>query len=123
MKPRKKQEGESDEEEARVQKLQARINDALIESGNEEARQFSPYGKVKGPNFARQMMLAAAAGGLDGLEAAMDEFARLWKQEGDRERLRYALMVFLTHYPDAPTLGLRIPSLEERSPWKATPSK
>jgi hypothetical protein len=74
------------------------------------------------PDLENQLMSAASSGGLDGVEAALDEFDRLAAKE-DRGRLRHALLIFLTHYSEMAKLGLRIPSLEKRSPWKLAPSK
>lgn len=66
-------------------------------------------------------MSAASSEGLDGVEAALDEFDRLAAKE-DGGRLRHALMIFLTHDSRVDKIGLRIPTLEERSPWKLAPS-
>ena len=61
-------------------------------------------------------------GGSEGIEAALDEFDRLAATE-DSVRMQHALMVFLTQHTATAQLGLRIPSLEERSYWKVLPSK
>lgn len=115
----------------RVQKLQERINSALAESPQSaSASKFSPYlmdeqrPEVVGQalDLDAQLAQAASVEGVEGIETAMDEYDRLAETE-DSGRLRHALMLFLTHHPEAAKLGLRIPSLEERSPWKVTPSK
>ena len=115
----------------RVQKLQERINTVLAESPQSaSASKFSPYlMDEQSPEVAGQavdidarLAQAASADGAEAIEAAMDEYDRLAETE-DAGRLRHALMVFLTHHPEATKLGLRIPTLEERSPWKVMPGK
>jgi hypothetical protein len=73
-----------------------------------------------------RMRLAAAAeaagGGLGGIAAALDEFDRM-SADQDPLALRYALQLFVTHSEDAARLGLRVPSLEERSPWMIAPGR
>jgi hypothetical protein len=49
---------------------------------------------------------------LEGVEAALDLFDEVAAVE-DIGRLRYALMVFLTHHPVVAELGLRLPSLDQ----------
>jgi hypothetical protein len=41
----------------------------------------------------------------------------------DLGALRHALTIVLTHHPAMHDLGLRLPSLEARSPWKTWPSR
>jgi hypothetical protein len=107
---------------ADVRQLQNRINTALRDSAADRAQsRFSPFIDDQESDFARNLMRAASAGGLEGVWAALDEFDRLAATE-DLESMRYALLVFLTHHPDVAKLGLRIPSLEERSLWKTLPS-
>jgi hypothetical protein len=124
--------GKKKQTATRVKKLQERINSALSESPQDAvASKFSPYvldeqsQAVVGQEVdvgGQLEQAASAAGGLEGIETALDEFDRL-AQSVDGGRLRHALMVFLTHHPEAIKLGLRIPTLEERSPWKVMPGK
>jgi len=107
----------------RRQQLQARIERALQETPHERATtRFSPYLIDSGPDPAGQLMRAAGSGGAEGIAAALDAFDRLAEQ-GDAGRPRHALLAFLIHHPDVAGLGLRIPSLEARSPWKVLPSE
>jgi hypothetical protein len=110
----------------RLQKIQHRIDSALRESPQDRLQsRFSPYIADSKPDLDNQLASAAAASPseeLDGVEAVLDEFERLATKE-DRGRLRYALLVFLAHDSRVAKLGLRVPSLEERSPWKIAPSK
>lgn len=106
----------------RLQKIQQRIDSVLRESPKDRLEsRFSPFIAEVEPDLENQLMSAASPGGIDGVEAALDEFDRLAANE-DSGRLRHALLIFLTHNSDVATLGLRIPSLEERSPWKVAPS-
>jgi hypothetical protein len=107
----------------RVRTAQTRINEALREPiGETGGRSFSDY--MPGGSVAVQdeLLRAASAGGLAGIEAIFDAFDRL-RGSTDPARLRHALSVVLTHHPALAELGLRLPSLEERSPWKTWPSK
>lgn len=106
----------------RLQKIQQRIDSVLRESPKDRLEsQFSPFIAEIKPDLENQLMSAASSGGLDGVEAALDEFDRLAAKE-DRGRLRHALLIFLTHDSEVAKLGLSIPSLEKRSPWKLAPS-
>ncbi len=107
----------------RIQKIQQRIDSALRES-LEDRRQsrFSPYIAERKPDLENQLMSGASRDGLEGVEAVLDEFDRLAAKE-DPGRLRHALMIFLTHDSRVAKLGLHIPPLEERSPWKLAPSE
>jgi hypothetical protein len=102
--------------------LQARINAALRERPGEPYSSFSPYMPDHRRQITRRMTEAALPGGTAGVEAALDVFDELAAVE-DLGRLRYALMVFLTHHPAVAELGLRLPSLEERSPSSVLPSR
>ncbi len=107
----------------RIQKVQQRIDSVLRESPKDRREsRFSPYIAESKPDLENKLMSAASSsGGLEGIEAALDEFDRLASKE-DRGRLRHALLIFLTHDSRVAKLGLRIPPLEERSPWKLDPS-
>lgn len=107
----------------RARALQSRIREMLRETPEEAGgRRFTPFMVTAGPDYESRLAQAAAQGGIEGIEAALDEFDRLAPQ-ADRGRLRYALMIFLTHHPDVARLGLSIPPLEERSPWKLRSSR
>lgn len=113
----------AEQDKSQVQLLQARINEALSETPEGRAgSKFSPYLPNPGVEMAGNLMRAAECGGAEGIEAALDEFDRLLTG-GDRLLARYSLLLFLTHHPEVAKLGLHIPSLEERSPWKLRPSK
>jgi hypothetical protein len=108
---------------ARAQKLQQRINSALRTSPKDLAgSNFSPYIPNSTSQITRRLTQAARAGGLEDVEAVLDEFDRLIKHE-DLARVQYALISFLTNDPTAARLQLRVPPLTERSPWKILPSK
>ncbi|MGH9971652.1 MAG: hypothetical protein ACREBG_28185 [Pyrinomonadaceae bacterium] len=110
-------------EVARIQKLQERINSALKETPEErKSSDFSDYKPDHTPALVQELMRASESGGAEGIEAALDAFDRLAQTE-DVLRMKHALMLFLMHDPAVARLGLRIPSLEERSPWKVLPSK
>lgn len=105
-----------------LQDAQSRIDLALRESVQDRMQSsYSDY-LPENASLAQKLMLAAARGGLQGIHAALDQFDRLSTSE-DRLRLQKALLVFLTHWPEAAKLGLRIPGLEKRSPWKVVPSQ
>lgn len=106
----------------RINRLQERIDAALRETPNEPYSSFSPYMPDHRSQITREMTKAARPGGAEGIEAALDVFDELAPTE-DPSRLRYALMVFLTHQPAVAELGLRLPSLEQRSPSSALPSR
>ena len=106
----------------RIQNLQARIDSALRESPEERAStNFSPYLPDRGVEIEDALVRAAAPGGIEGIEAALDEFDRLAPSVG-RVQAQYALQLFLAHQPDVHRLGLRLPPLQERNPWKIRPS-
>jgi hypothetical protein len=108
---------------ARQTTAQARINEALREPIDEAGRsRFSSY--MPGASVPLQdALLASAAGpGLAAVEGILDAFDRL-RETVDRGALRHALTVVLTHHPAMRELGLRLPSLEERSPWKTWPGR
>ena len=106
----------------RVGRLQARINDALKEIPEDQAASdFSPFLPAQGPDPTASLARAAGAGGILGVEAALDEFERLLNTT-DKGELQHSLLVFLGSRPEMAQLGLRVPSLEERSPWKVLPS-
>lgn len=83
---------------------------------------FSPYVPNSAAHLTRSLAQAAGPGGIEGVEAVMDEFERLAERE-DLARAQYALISFLTNHPAATRLRLRVPPLVERSPWKVRPSK
>jgi|SRR5215211_1690889 len=99
----------------RLQKIQQRIDSLLRESPKDRLEtRFSPYIAEMEPDLENQLMSAASSGGMDGIEAALDQFDRLAANE-DRGRLRHALLMVLTHNSEVARLGIRIPSMEERS--------
>jgi hypothetical protein len=110
----------------RTRLLQERINSALRELPEERAQSnFSPYMPDAAFGVENELTRAdkEAGGGYPGIEAALDEFARLVQSEGvDVVRARYGLQRFLAHYSGLAGLGLRLPSLQERAPWKLKPS-
>ncbi len=111
------------EENARVQRLQERIDAALHE--DIEAREksnFSEYFPDASTPLTRLLAQAAQPGGIEGLEATLDEFDRLALRE-DLLRLQHALMIFLSQEEAASQLGLRIAPLAERSPSQILPSR
>jgi|SRR5215475_12816745 len=113
----------SQKDVTRVQELQERINSALRQTPEARvASDFSDYKPDHSPELVQDLMQAAEQGGEEGVKAALDEFDRLSQSE-DRLRMQHALMLFLTHHPAVSELGLRVPSLRERSPWKVLPSK
>ncbi len=113
----------NDYDPIRLKKTQQRIDSALRESPQDRrGSRFSPYTAESKPDLENQLTSAASHEGLEGVEAVLDEFERLASRE-DPNRLRHALLVFLTHDSRVAKLGLRVPPLEERSPWKIAPSK
>jgi hypothetical protein len=109
--------------EKRMQALERRVQKALRESPEMRARStFSEYAPRGGSAIRERLERAASAGGIEGIESALDEFDRMRLSE-DPLALRYALQLFLTQHHDAVTLGLRVPSLTERSPWMTAPSR
>lgn len=108
---------------ADIPRLQERIDSALKETPEDRrASNFSDYMPDHSPALVQELMLAAEPGGTEGIEAALDKFHELAQKE-DVLRMKHALMLFLMHHPAVSELGLRIPGLEERSPWKVLPSK
>jgi hypothetical protein len=105
-------------------RLQERIDAALREDPADFAQTtFSDYLPDRARDtLVQRMTEAASVGGVRGVAAALDAFDRLSEHE-DRRRLQSALMIFLTHHPTAAALGLRVPSIAERSPWSVLPSK
>ena len=112
-----------EEQEARVRRLQQRINQALREDleATEES-DFSEYVPDASTSLTRLLAQVARQTGAEGIEAALNEFERL-RQHEDLPRLQHALMVFLSQHPAAAQLGLRIPPLADRSPSQILPSK
>ncbi len=115
--------------EDRVGQLQARIDAALRESPEERAQtSFSPYMPSMEAAFDIEDTLVRAAaragpGRLEGLEAALGAFDQLLESHvAERVRAQYGLRRFLAHYKGLGELGLRLPSLQDRSPWKVRPS-
>ena len=105
----------------RIAALQARISKALREAPDDAAAStFSEY--MPGATVALQdeLLRAGEAEGIAGIEAILDAFDRL-RSTTDSGALRHALSVILTHHATFVRLGLRLPSLEERSPWKTRP--
>jgi hypothetical protein len=108
---------------AHIRSLQERINLALRETPEDRRKSdYSDYRPDNLPEIVDELTRAAARGGAEGMEAALDEFERLAERE-DKIRAQHALMHFLTHHPAAAELGLRVPSLQERNPWKVLPSR
>ena len=111
------------EQNARVGRLQERINQALREDLEATAESdFSEYIPDTATPLTERLAQVAQQRGVEGMEAALDEFDRL-KQSEDLARLQHALMLFLSEHPAATQLGLRIPPLAERNPSQILPSK
>jgi hypothetical protein len=107
---------------SRIQRLQERINQALLESQGERRRgRFSQYIDTSWTQLEEKLFRAASCGGIEGIEKALNEFD-LMRPMQDAQRLRYALLSFLANNKEVSKLGLFIPSLEERSPQKVIPS-
>lgn len=109
---------------ARLSALQQRIDRALREQVPQSPVTFSEYAPVGAAELETDLVSAAQRAGIDaveGVEALLDRAEALAKGE-DPGRLRYALSVVLTHLPIVAALGLRLPSLEARAPWKIAPS-
>jgi hypothetical protein len=107
----------------RIGELERRVQEALHESPEMRERStFSEYAPAAAKRFREILGRASAAGGIGGIELALDEFDRMNASE-DPLALRYALQLFLTHSRDAASLGLQVPSLGERNPWIVTPSR
>ena len=115
--------GMEQEQRAHIGRLQQRLDEALRD--DVEARQesdFSDYVPAASTSVTQRLHQAAQDKGIEGLEAALDEFDRL-RDQVDLPRLQHALMVFLSQHPAAARLGLRIQSLAERGPSLTLPSK
>lgn len=111
------------EDAPHIRSLQERINLALRETPEDRRKSdYSDYKPDNLPEIVEELARAAARGGAEGMEAALDEFERLAERE-DKVRLQHALIDFLTHHPAATGLGLRVPPLQERSPWKVRPGR
>jgi hypothetical protein len=111
------------EQDARVGRLQERINEALREDLEATAESdFSEYMPDTATPLTERLAQVAQQRGVEGMEAALDEFDRLKRSE-DLARLQHALMLFLSEHPAATQLGLRIPPLAERNPSQILPSK
>ena len=67
-----------------------------------------------------QLWTEPATGQIEDIERILDRFDQMLASEDDG-RLRHALSVVLTHHPTVTALGLRLPPLEQRSPWKVAP--
>jgi hypothetical protein len=108
---------------ARVRVLQTRIDAALREPVEEASRSsFSSYMPGGSTDLQSTLWTKPATGNVDDVEEILDRYEQL-KGSDDPGRLRHALTVVLNHHPTVAALGLKFPSLEERSPWKVTPSR
>jgi hypothetical protein len=102
--------------------LQQRIDAGLrSDPGDRSGSRFSEY-TDSASDLLDRLTTVAASDGVEGVRAALAEFDRLRASE-DLPRLQHALMQFLVHHPAAVSLGLRVPSVEERSPWAVLPAK
>jgi len=109
--------------EQRLQALQERINEAVQETPAMLGRSsFSEYMPNAAGRLAAGLEATAAAGGIEGIESALDEFNRMDAHEDPLE-LRHALQLFLAHHGAVRELGLHAPGLQERAPWAVTPSR
>jgi hypothetical protein len=112
-----------DPAQARLRSIQARIDAALSEPVDEAARsRFSSYMPGGSTDLQSALWTKPVTGEVEDVEAILDRYDQL-KGTDDPVRLRHALSAVLTNHPTVGTLGLRLPSLEERSPWKVTPSR
>ena len=108
---------------ARVRSIQTRIDAALHEPADEAARSnFSGYVPGGSTDLQSALWTRPATGGVDDVEEILDRYEQL-KGTDDPVRLRHALAAVLTSHPTVGSLGLTLPSLEARAPWKITPSK
>ena len=87
-------------------RVQARIDAALA------GARWSPYLATYAMDLQERLERAAAAGGLAGIERALDEFEAM-SRGGDAGRARSALMSFLAGHPEVPQLGLEVPRRPE----------
>jgi hypothetical protein len=108
---------------ARVRAIQERIDAALREPVEEAGRSaFSSYMPGGSTDLQGALWTKPATGRVEDVEEILDRFDGL-KSSEDLGRLRHALSVVLTHHPTIATIGVRLPSLDTRSPWKVTPSE
>jgi hypothetical protein len=106
----------------RIQRVQERINQALLESRSERRiGQFSQYIDTSWTQLEQKLFRAASCGGIEGIEKALNEFDLMARVQ-DTQKVRYALLSFLANNKEVSKLGLFIPPLEERSPRKVIPS-
>ena len=111
------------EQHARIRRLQERLDEALRDDVEARGKSnFSDYIPAASTSVTDRLHRIARDKGIEGLEAALDEFERL-RHEEDLPRLQHALMVFLSQHPAAAQLGLRIQPLAERGPSLTLPSK
>jgi hypothetical protein len=109
--------------EDRIRSLQSRIDRALQQPLEEAgASGFSEYMPGASIAYEDDLRGAAGTGGVPDVEAILDRFERL-RASADIAALRHALSVVLTHHPAVAQLGLRLPSLLERSSWKVWPGR
>ena len=97
--------------------LQERIDAALRTTPDDFTRStFSELTDSAADLVLRLYQRAAGEKGPElAVDSALDEFSRI--EKADRLRAQHALIQFVTHHPEAVKLGLRVPDLEERSPW------
>jgi hypothetical protein len=115
--------GDDEERAGRIVRLQERIDAALAETpAMRTGSTFSDYDPTRTDRFDALFAHASREGGVAGLERALDAFDDA-ARTADPLALRRDLMVFLARHQDVARLGLRIPSLGTRSPWKTLPSK
>ncbi|MEA2339454.1 MAG: hypothetical protein QOE82_3461 [Thermoanaerobaculia bacterium] len=101
--------------------IQKRVDAALQQYPEERrASRFSEYADGA-DDLVDRLNRAASAGGASGMSAALDLFEEL-RPASDVPRLQHAFMQFLSQHPAAATLGITVPPLEQRAPWKVTPS-
>ena len=109
--------------EERVRLLQSRIDRALQQPLEEAgAGRFSEYMPGGSIAYEDELRGSSGTGGVSDVEAILDRFERL-RASADLAALRHALAVVLTHHPAVAQLGLRLPSLQERSSWKVWPGR
>ena len=103
--------------------MQDRIDAALHEPAGEAGKsRFSNYVPGGSTDLQSALWTKPTTGTIEDLEEILSRYEQL-KATADPGQLRYALTVVLTHHPAVNALGLTLPSLEERSPWKIAPSK
>ena len=107
----------------RIRSIQSRIDAALHEPADAAGRSgFSSYIPGGSTDLQSALWTKPAAGAVEDLEEILDRYEQLI-HTADPGRLRHALTVVLTHHPAVAGLGLTLPSLEQRTPWKIAPSK